>query len=998
MLLKRVQGESEEMKRTKSLILILLLMLIIVSITSTRISTASPEVVVYVDPSEVLDMEVGNSFDIYVTASDVVDLFLAEIRLSWDPPLLNTDVDSINFGDVAPFLDFIYVEEVNNEEGWLTVTAGRPVGVWTGLSGKVQIAKITFQVMAEGSSALYLYDTRLKNVVGADLDHTTKDGYFANVQYIYSSDVNGIQKNAFQHGDPVYVKGGLFPETPVTVDIYVVANTKWVDGQVIGTYENKISTTIEGSGNLPVTSLGPAGLNDIVVDYNRNGIYDKATDAVDDVTRKSGVIVPWHDIRVYSMDPNATQVFLGESLPVNVTILNEGTFEENFNVSLYYDTTSIYNTSDTLLPGFNKTLTLNWNTIGVIPGTYTIRVNVTLAQDEDPDDNWKEETIEIKPAWGSIKGKVISKYTELPIFNATVTAREQYGLENRSTTTAADGTYMLADMLVGKYSIIASKAGYENTSLVDEVEKDDIISVRDLKLWPSQPQEMGWIEGTVTDAETVLPLEGATVTAGIYAALTNASGYYRVEIVSGTYNVTAEMAPYYNSTTEYDFVIPKNITKSLNFALERKPTGWIDGYVTDSETGEAIVDATVTAVSADAYPYSNTTGANGYYKLKVVASIDAGTYNVTAEMALNYESKTEYLIVVSKDSTTTLNFTLDPLAKGWIDGYVTDSETGEAIVDATVTAVSADAFSYSNTTDGTGYYEIELPSNRTYDVTASAPDYFSEEKTGIAVEPGTTTVNFTLTHKKHDVSVVSVTPVPEEVTPGDSVRIDVTVKNEGDYVETSFNITAYYDGTTIETRTVTSPLLVNGTGSATFNWNTTGVSPGTYNITAKVDLTPITDDDPADNELTVTVKVLGHDIAVTGITTSPTEVVVGDSVSINVTVKNEGDFSETFSVTVRYDENLIGTQTDVSLNAGAIITLNFTWDTAGVSPDDYRIIAEATLDVDDDQADNTMEGDTVMVKGAATDIFLYAVVAIVIAIMMAGILVYIFRVKKQKST
>jgi len=905
--LKRVQGESEEMKRTKSLILILLLMLIIVSITSTRISTASPEVVVYVDPSEVLDMEVGNSFDIYVTASDVVDLFLAEIRLSWDPPLLNTDVDSINFGDVAPFLDFIYVEEVNNEEGWLTVTAGRPVGVWTGLSGKVQIAKITFQVMAEGSSALYLYDTRLKNVVGADLDHTTKDGYFANVQYIYSSDESGIQKNAFQHGDAVYVKGGLFPETPVTVDIYVVANTKWVDGQVIGTYENKISTTIEGSGNLPVTSLGPAGLNDIVVDYNRNGIYDKATDAVDDVTRKSGVIVPWHDIRVYSMDPNATQVFLGESLPVNVTILNEGTFEENFNVSLYYDTTSIANTSDTLLPGFNKTLTLNWNTIGVIPGTYTIRVNVTLAQDEDPDDNWKEETIEIKPAWGSIKGKVISKYSELPIFNATVTAREQYGLENRSTTTAADGTYMLADMLVGKYSIIASKAGYENTSLVDEVEKDDIISVRDLKLWPSQPLEMGWIEGTVTDAETVLPLEGATVTAGIYAALTNASGYYRVEIVSGTYNVTAEMAPYYNSTTEYDFVIPKNITKSLNFALERKPTGWIDGYVTDSETGEAIVDATVTAVSAD-------------------------------------------------------------------------------------------AFSYSNTTDGTGYYEIELPSNRTYDVTASAPDYFSEEKTGIAVEPGTTTVNFTLTHKKHDVSVVSVTPVPEEVTPGDSVRIDVTVKNEGDYVETSFNITAYYDGTTIETRTVTSPLLVNGTGSATFNWNTTGVSPGTYNITAKVDLTPITDDDPADNELTVTVKVLGHDIAVTGITTSPTEVVVGDSVSINVTVKNEGDFSETFSVTVRYDENLIGTQTDVSLNAGAIITLNFTWDTAGVSPDDYRIIAEATLDVDDDQADNTLEGDTVMVKGAATDIFLYAVVAIVIAIMMAGILVYIFRVKKQKST
>ncbi|MFQ6127246.1 MAG: carboxypeptidase-like regulatory domain-containing protein [Candidatus Heimdallarchaeota archaeon] len=76
---------------------------------------------------------------------------------------------------------------------------------------------------------------------------------------------------------------------------------------------------------------------------------------------------------------------------------------------------------------------------------------------------------------------------------------------------------------------------------------------------------------------------------------------------------------------------------------------------------------------------------------------------------------------------------------GWIDGHVTDSDTGAAIVGATVTA---DA--YSATTDANGYYKIELPPG-TYDVAASAPDYFSETKPNIVVESGaTTTVNFAL--------------------------------------------------------------------------------------------------------------------------------------------------------------------------------------------------------------------------------------------------------------
>jgi len=203
------------MRGTKSLVLVLLLLLIIVGITSTRITLSNPDVAIYVDPPEILDVEVGNTFDIYVTASDIVDLFLAEIRLSWDPPLLYTDIDSINLGDVEPFLDYIYIEEVNNDEGWLHVVVGRPLMVKEGLNGTVQIAKITFLVEAEGSCPLHFFDNpdvpgvepRLKNFAGVDMERTVEDGYFsgwARAKTIsYNASTNIITVNDSSENDSI---------------------------------------------------------------------------------------------------------------------------------------------------------------------------------------------------------------------------------------------------------------------------------------------------------------------------------------------------------------------------------------------------------------------------------------------------------------------------------------------------------------------------------------------------------------------------------------------------------------------------------------------------------------------------------------------------------------------------------------------------------------------------------------------------------------------------
>jgi len=106
-----------------------------------------------------------------------------------------------------------------------------------------------------------------------------------------------------------------------------------------------------------------------------------------------------------------------------------------------------------------------------------------------------------------------------------------------------------------------------------------------------------------------------------------------------------------------------------------------------------------------------------------------------------------------------------------------------------------------------------------------------------------------------------------------------------------------------------------------------------------------------------------HDVAVTDVTASPTEVVVGDSVSIDVTVESQGNIEETFDVTVYYDSTLIGEEVDVTLSAGSNTILNFLWNTTGVDEGTYTIKANATEVLGEiDTADNLFTDDTVTVS------------------------------------
>jgi len=82
----------------------------------------------------------------------------------------------------------------------------------------------------------------------------------------------------------------------------------------------------------------------------------------------------------------------------------------------------------------------------------------------------------------------------------------------------------------------------------------------------------------------------------------------------------------------------------------------------------------------------------------------------------------------------------------------------------------------------------------------------------------------------HDVAVISVTPSPTEVNVGESVNITVVVMSNGSVAET-FNVTVSYDGTDIDTQTVTD-LAAGAQRTLNFTWDTTGVALGNYTIEA----------------------------------------------------------------------------------------------------------------------------------------------------------------------
>jgi len=96
-----------------------------------------------------------------------------------------------------------------------------------------------------------------------------------------------------------------------------------------------------------------------------------------------------------------------------------------------------------------------------------------------------------------------------------------------------------------------------------------------------------------------------------------------------------------------------------------------------------------------------------------------------------------------------------------------------------------------------------------------------------------------------------------------------------------------------------------------------------------------------------------HDVAVTDVTPLKIGVGQGYSVSVNVTVENQGDYTETFNLTAYYDDHVIEEQ-EITISSMSSTTVTFSWNTTGVLIGNYTISASVNPVPDEiDTDDNT---------------------------------------------
>ena len=203
----------------------------------------------------------------------------------------------------------------------------------------------------------------------------------------------------------------------------------------------------------------------------------------------------------------------------------------------------------------------------------------------------------------------------------------------------------------------------------------------------------------------------------------------------------------------------------------------------------------------------------------------------------------------------------------------------------------------------------------------------------------------------HDVSITSVA-TSSEATQGDDVAIDVDVANPGIYQET-FEVEITYDGAYIGSKLVT--LSPGNSTTLYFSWNTTGVAPNSYIITAEAVLT---DDNPANNQKTTSIVIELPPGAIAGNITDastglPIEGAIATANGYSATVDTNGHYNitdlpvGTYNVTARAtgygsDSKLATVESEKTTSVNFALRVNSTI-TISVDPTTITIGENTTL-------------------------------------------------------
>jgi len=244
----------------------------------------------------------------------------------------------------------------------------------------------------------------------------------------------------------------------------------------------------------------------------------------------------------------------------------------------------------------------------------------------------------------------------------------------------------------------------------------------------------------------------------------------------------------------------------------------------------------------------------------------------------------------------------------------------------------------------------------------------------------------------HDVAVTDVNASGAIVYVGDVLQIEVIVENRGTEAET-FSVSSFFDSKLIDTLQVAN-LAPASQRLLTFEWNTSHVSAGFYQIGATAPLDG--DTNPSDNRFvdgTVEVRAKPpppaiHDVAILSVTPAAASAYVGASLNIYIVASNLGNYTESFDVTLNYDSQTIGTLAVGNLFPSEIRLLTFNWNTSEVAEGNYTLRASASQVPGEENVGNNLFIDGIVeIKNRPVPLMIHDVAILSVAASSASVLV-----------
>jgi len=196
-----------------------------------------------------------------------------------------------------------------------------------------------------------------------------------------------------------------------------------------------------------------------------------------------------------------------------------------------------------------------------------------------------------------------------------------------------------------------------------------------------------------------------------------------------------------------------------------------------------------------------------------------------------------------------------------------------------------------------------------------------------------------------DLVISDLTWLPEDPAVGDNVTFNATIENQGGGTAAASRAICYIDGQGMGYLNI--PEMVSGNETTvTIPWIAVNGSH-TISVVADCD-NQLIESNEDNNKLTKTIPIIPPDLVITGIIFSPENPAIGDTITFQTTLKNQGSgIAENFKVAYFLDDTLLNKETIYHLEYDTSANTTCTWKSQG-----GRHIFKAFVDCDNSIAES----------------------------------------------